>query len=335
MDGVDIQSLNLRWLRGQIGLVRQQPVLFDTTIYDNIRYGRVGCSRDSIDGATPTTPNISGAALTQQIIASAKLANAHDFIMALPAGYQTLVGENSTQISGGQKQRIAIARALMRDPKILLLDEATSALDAASESLVQAALTTAAEHRTTIVIAHRLSTIRHADNIVVMSHGEAVEQGAHADLMARDGHYARLVRAQQLRSRHQHDNLDEDDESSVESAIVPSEEDETPLILGPEMQGERERIHEREGSNRSWGLGSTLALIIRMNSSERWYLVFGLACSIVAGLSLPACVTLLAHVATKLTNKLTCRSIGNPFCSRNRSRPYLCLLRNMTPSEAK
>ncbi|KAK7911115.1 hypothetical protein PG985_013596 [Apiospora marii] len=293
MDGVDIQSLNLRWLRGQMGLVRQQPVLFDTTIYDNIRYGRVGSCGDNSDGET-AAPDLSGAALTQQIIASAKMANAHDFIMALPNGYQTLVGENSTQISGGQKQRIAIARALMRDPKILLLDEATSALDAASESLVQAALNTAAEHRTTIVIAHRLSTIRHVDNIVVMSHGSVVEQGAHADLMALDGHYARLVRAQQLRSRHQHDEPGEEDGGSVKSAGVSGEDDESPLIVHPEMQSEREDLDEPKWAKTSWGLGSTLALIIRINRGERWYLLFGLACSIVAGLSLPAQSVLFA-----------------------------------------
>ncbi|KAK8137525.1 hypothetical protein PG984_003018 [Apiospora sp. TS-2023a] len=293
LDGVDIQSLNLRWLRGQIGLVRQQPVLFDTTIYDNIRYGIVGYHRDNNLNPTST---ISGAALTQQIIASAKLAHAHDFIMALPAGYQTLVGENATQISGGQKQRIAIARALMRDPRILLLDEATSALDAASESLVQAALNAAAEHRTTIVIAHRLSTIRNADNIVVMSHGAVVEQGNHAELMALEGHYVRLVRAQQLRSRHQHhDKVDEEEDGgSVESALDPGEEDETPLIDDPESHGERGRIHEPTDLEKSWGLGNTLALIIRMNRRERWYLVFGLACSIVAGLSLPVQSVLFA-----------------------------------------
>ncbi|KAK8003951.1 hypothetical protein PG989_003670 [Apiospora arundinis] len=295
MDGVDIQSLNLRWLRGQIGLVRQQPVLFDTTIYENIRYGAVGLDSEGLP--------ISGDTLRERIIASAKMANAHDFIMALPEGYETRVGENSTQISGGQNQRIAIARALMRDPKILLLDEATSALDATSESIVQAALDRAAEHRTTIVIAHRLSTIRHADNIVVMSHGSVVEQGTHADLIALGGHYARLVRAQQIRGHYRQDGEageeegeeeeeeEEEEGDLIQPAVVPVEADETTPLLGLHSRhppgNERQDPHVNVKKSKPWGLGKTLAFIIRMNSGERWYLVLGLICSIFAGLSLP------------------------------------------------
>ncbi|KAH6652878.1 multidrug resistance protein 1, 2, 3 [Truncatella angustata] len=283
LDGVDIQSLNLRWLRGQTGLVRQQPILFDTTIYENIRYGTVSFS---------TQP--SGEELTKQIISAAEMANAHDFIMALPDGYQTRVGENATQLSGGQKQRIAIARALMRDPKILLLDEATSALDAASESVVQAALNKAAKHRTTVVIAHRLSTIRHADNIVVMSQGAVAEQGTHADLIARDGHYARLVRAQQIISRRQDENNDESGKENLGEPLVdPIQEDERATALKAEPWQEQRPGDESGGifadanKPKNWGLGRTLGLIVRMNKSERWILLFGLICSIVAGLVLP------------------------------------------------
>ncbi|KAK6833391.1 leptomycin B resistance protein pmd1 [Apiospora arundinis] len=292
MDGVDIQSLNLRWLRGQIGLVRQQPVLFDTTIYENIRYGAIGPDSEGLP--------VSGNTLEERIIASAKMANAHDFIMALPEGYETRVGENSTQISGGQKQRIAIARALMRDPKILLLDEATSSLDATSESIVQAALDRAAEHRTTIVIAHRLSTIRHADNIVVMSHGSVVEQGTHADLIALGGHYARLVRAQQIRGHYRQDGEagDEEEEEEeeeegdlIQPAVVPVEANETTPLLGLHIRhppgNERQDPRANVKKSKPWGLGKTLAFIIHMNSGERWYLVLGLICSIFAGLSLP------------------------------------------------
>ncbi len=177
MGGTDIRSLNLKWLRNNVGLVSQEPILFNTTIAENIRYGREDATLDDI-------------------INAAKDANAHNFICELPDGYDTLVGEGGTQMSGGQKQRIAIARALVRDPKILLLDEATSALDTESESIVQAALDHAREGRTTIVIAHRLSTIQQADVIASVSEGHVVEMGTHAELMANKGLYYDLVTAQ-------------------------------------------------------------------------------------------------------------------------------------------
>ena len=175
--GVDIRSLNLKWLRSNIGVVSQEPVLFDTTIAENIRYGKEGATMEEIEAA-------------------AKNANAHNFISQLPDGYNTHVGERGAQLSGGQKQRIAIARALVRNPKILLLDEATSALDMQSEAVVQAALDKAREGRTTIVIAHRLSTIRTADNIVSLKNGRVAEMGSHAELMERQGLYYELVNAQ-------------------------------------------------------------------------------------------------------------------------------------------
>lgn len=152
IDGNEIKDLNLGWLREQMGVVGQEPVLFGTTIGENIRYGRDGVSQDEMERA-------------------AKAANAHDFIEKLPKKYETLVGERGAQLSGGQKQRIAIARALVRHPKILLLDEATSALDTQSESVVQKALDRARQGRTTIIVAHRLTTIRNADRIIVIKDG--------------------------------------------------------------------------------------------------------------------------------------------------------------------
>ena len=177
LDGNDIASLNLKWLRSNIGVVSQEPVLFDTTIAENIRYGKEDATMEEIEDA-------------------AKAANAYDFISELPNGFNTNVGERGTQLSGGQKQRIAIARALVRDPKILLLDEATSALDNESEKIVQQALDKAREGRTTIVIAHRLSTIQTADVIAGIEGGRVVEMGTHAELMDKGGLYYELVTAQ-------------------------------------------------------------------------------------------------------------------------------------------
>ncbi|KAJ7526699.1 hypothetical protein O6H91_16G018900 [Diphasiastrum complanatum] len=179
VDGKDIKRLKLRSLRRHIGLVQQEPALFATTIYNNILYGK--------DGATEA-----------EIVEAAKAANAHNFISALPSGYQTEVGERGVQLSGGQKQRVAIARAVLKDPAILLLDEATSALDAESEKVVQGALDHLMRGRTTVVVAHRLSTVRNADTIAVLQEGLIIEQGRHLELMNKvNGAYVQLVSMQQ------------------------------------------------------------------------------------------------------------------------------------------
>lgn len=188
LDDVDISTLNLRWLRQQIALVSQEPTLFSTTIYENIRHGLIGTKWE----------NESPEKQRELVEEAARKANAHDFISALPEGYETNVGERGFLLSGGQKQRIAIARAVVSDPKILLLDEATSALDTKSEGVVQAALEAASEGRTTITIAHRLSTIKDAHNIVVMSQGRIVEQGTHDELLEKRGAYYNLVTAQAI-----------------------------------------------------------------------------------------------------------------------------------------
>ena len=179
IDGKNIKDLNLRWLREHIGVVSQEPVLFNTTIAENIRYGRLGATMEEIQQA-------------------ARQANAYNFISDLPDAFDTMVGERGTQLSGGQKQRIAIARALVRNPKILLLDEATSALDNESEKVVQEALDKAREGRTTIIIAHRLSTIQNADVIVSIQDGRVVEMGTHSELMDKEGLYFDLVTAQTM-----------------------------------------------------------------------------------------------------------------------------------------
>ena len=173
MDGTDLRDLRIADLRRLVGSVQQETILFNDTIEENIRYG---------------TPN----ATHEQVVAAAKLANAHEFIMAQPEGYSRLAGEKGFALSGGERQRIAIARAILRNPPILILDEATSALDTVTEKLVQDALTNLMQNRTVFAIAHRLSTIRDADLILVMEHGEIVERGTHDELYAANGVYRRL-----------------------------------------------------------------------------------------------------------------------------------------------
>lgn len=180
LDGVNLKNLKLSWLRQQVGLVGQEPVLFNDTIRANIAYSKKGQVTE------------------EEIIAVAEAANAHRFISSLPHGYDTNVGERGVQLSGGQKQRIAIARAILKDPKVLLLDEATSALDAESERTVQEALDRVMVGRTTVIVAHRLSTITGADKIAVIKDGVVAEEGTHKQLL-RDcpgGVYASLVALQ-------------------------------------------------------------------------------------------------------------------------------------------
>jgi ATP-binding cassette subfamily B (MDR/TAP) protein 1 len=175
-DGLELQTLKVSWLRMQIGLVAQEPVLFNDTIRANIAYGK------------------QGEASEEEIVAAAEASNAHQFISGLPDGYATVVGERGIQLSGGQKQRVAIARAIVKDPKVLLLDEATSALDAESERVVQEALDRVMVGRTTVVVAHRLSTVKGADIISLVKNGTIVEKGRHEELMRiKDGAYASLV----------------------------------------------------------------------------------------------------------------------------------------------
>jgi subfamily B ATP-binding cassette protein MsbA len=178
LDGLDIRAMTLKNLRSQFALVSQDVILFNDSVFNNIAYG-------VLRGVTE-----------QEVIAAAKAAHAWEFIQQLPDGLHSEIGDRGVRLSGGQRQRLAIARAILKDAPILLLDEATSALDTESEQHVQAALDTLMRNRTTIVIAHRLSTIENADRILVMEQGEIIESGSHAELMALNGHYARLYQKQ-------------------------------------------------------------------------------------------------------------------------------------------
>jgi ATP-binding cassette subfamily B protein len=177
LDGIDIRSLPVAEFRRNIGLVLQEPFLFFGTIAENIAYGKPHATRE-------------------EIVAAARAAHAHEFILRLPQGYDSIVGERGQGLSGGERQRISIARALLIDPKILILDEATSSVDTETEKEIQKALDNLVRGRTTIAIAHRLSTLRRADRLVVMDRGRIVEIGKHEELMEKQGHYYRLYQAQ-------------------------------------------------------------------------------------------------------------------------------------------
>ena len=186
IDGTDIRSFRTRDLRALMGIVCQEPILFNDTVYNNITFG--------VDTTQPAPAGMSWPEAVEQ---AARIANAHEFIARMPEGYQTVIGDRGSRLSGGQRQRLSIARAILKNPPILILDEATSALDSESERLVQEALEHLMKERTTLVVAHRLSTIRHADLICVMHEGRIVERGTHEDLYALGGYYTKLVDMQQ------------------------------------------------------------------------------------------------------------------------------------------
>jgi ATP-binding cassette, subfamily B, bacterial len=177
LDGVDVRSLPIVEYRKNIGLVLQEPFLFFGTIAENIAYGKPDAKQE-------------------EIVAAARAAHAHEFILRLAHGYDSLVGERGQALSGGERQRISIARALLIDPRILILDEATSSVDTATEKEIQKALENLVRGRTTIAIAHRLSTLRDANRLIVLDRGSVIETGNHDELMAREGHYYRLYQAQ-------------------------------------------------------------------------------------------------------------------------------------------
>nr|CAD7261445.1 unnamed protein product [Timema shepardi] len=290
LDGVNIKDLNVAWLRSHIGVVGQEPILFQTTIAENIRFGNEQASIDDI-------------------VQAAKKANAHDFIAKLPQGYDTLVGERGAQLSGGQKQRIAIARALVRNPHILLLDEATSALDTSSEAKVQAALDKASTGRTTIIVAHRLSTIRQADKIVALSDGQVAEQGTHEQLMALKGHYHDLVMAQVNSASDE--EIGEGDKRQLERMVSN-----TSMVTDPfeEYLEETQLVEDTAMPPHP----SSMMEVMRHNKPEWLYILIGSMCSIVMGASMPVFAILFGDILGTL-------SLGDPEQVRSETNFY-CLL---------
>jgi len=265
LDGVDLRDLNLKWLRTQIGLVSQEPVLFATTIQGNVEQGLIGTPWEH---ASPDEK-------FKLVKEACVKANADGFITKLPLGYDTLVGERGFLLSGGQKQRVAIARAIVSDPPILLLDEATSALDTQSEGIVQDALDKAAAGRTTITIAHRLSTIKNASCIYVMGKGVVLEQGTHDDLLANpDSAYARLVAAQKLREANERREGDDDDVSGSASSddLVAQEKAEAQRDADEKeatrRELEREALAEIPLGRKNTGRSLASELIEQQNKSK-------------------------------------------------------------------
>ncbi|CAF5146126.1 unnamed protein product, partial [Rotaria sp. Silwood1] len=271
IDGRSITDYNIKQLRRSIGVVSQEPILFGTNIYENIRFGKINATREEIEQA-------------------AREANAHNFIMKLPNKYETLVGERGIQLSGGEKQRIALARALVKQPTLLLLDEATSALDNVSEKLVQEALDRACKGRTTIVIAHRLTTIRNAQQIYVLDNGSIIEQGTHETLMGIErGKYQAMIKRQQIESIYD----DQDEMMSIQKA---REEDEKSIMERSYLLSDSEMIDINKQSSKLPQQRFAFLRLLSMNSPEWISILIGCIACILNG----AAQSLFAFLLTKM-----------------------------------
>ncbi|CAF3866704.1 unnamed protein product [Rotaria magnacalcarata] len=299
IDGRAITEYGVNDLRKNIGVVSQEPILFGTTIYENIRYGKLNATRVEIEQA-------------------AQEANAHDFIMRLPNKYETLVGERGVQLSGGEKQRIALARALVKQPTFLLLDEATSALDSVSEKIVQEALNQACKGRTTIVIAHRLTTIQNADQIYVLDKGSVIEQGTHETLIAKDGgKYQSMVKIQQVEETYE----DSDDMMAIEIIRKQSENfipfERSRLISGSVT------TDEDKDSSKPLKQRNVFLRLLAMNKPEWLTILVGCLACIVNGAAEPLLAFLLAKIVEYTAFAIT----GSKLTQRIRSKAFACLLR--------
>ncbi|KAL4923167.1 ABC transporter ATP-binding protein [Aspergillus undulatus] len=289
LDGNPIDQLNLGWLRKNVRLVQQEPVLFQGSVFDNIKYGLVGTPWEH----APREEQM------KRVQEAAQMAYAHDFISELTNGYDTLIGERGGLLSGGQKQRVAIARSVVSQPKVLLLDEATSALDPHAEAIVQKALDKAAEGRTTIVIAHKLATIRKADNIIVMNKGSIVEQGTHESLIADDGAYARLVKIQNLAvAAAKEATTKEEDDSTEDDAPLEPTETEGLTRYATSVRGRIEAIKERDNydNHKQMGVLASIARLVRECPDLSWAYLFAFLGCLGGCAAYPGQAILMSHV---------------------------------------
>ncbi|EME44943.1 hypothetical protein DOTSEDRAFT_52355 [Dothistroma septosporum NZE10] len=269
LDSTELSEYNTKWLRSSIRLVQQEPVLFRGTVFQNVAKGFVGAQLE--------LPQEKQLELVEE---ACRQSNAHDFIMELPEGYDTQVGERASMLSGGQRQRVAIARSIISEPKVLLLDEATSALDPTAERVVQAALNRVSKNKTTLIIAHKLATVKAADNIAVMQQGVVVEQGTHKELVDRDGLYASMVRAQDLNTEAgEAEIMDEDDEKKLEPTMSLQR---TKSIVGT-TKAEKE-IEKLTAGTLNYSLIKCIWIMFAENKELYWcYGLSGIGCLIGGG----------------------------------------------------
>ena len=289
LDGVRISDYNTKWLRSNVRLVQQEPVLFRGTIYDNVAKGFVG-----------EQLNLRQDQQRALVEEACKASNAHGFISELPEGYETEVGERASMLSGGQRQRVAIARSIISDPKILLLDEATSALDPRAEGIVQDALNRVSKNKTTLIIAHKLATVRAADNIIVMSHGRVLEQGTHRELIELDRSYASLVRAQDLGS------ASGDVDFTKEEADLELNRTETLQRTKTETQTARieKEIENLTSGTLGYGLVRAIGIMLLEQKDLYWrFAISGFAC-LIGGGTYPAQALLEAQLITVFTETI-------------------------------